>query len=55
MKDFWKAEQIKRMIEAEQNEETGGYGAHLQHWAGTAKPINIDAEALKALLKYYET
>ena len=54
MKDYWKAAQIKLMIENEENEATKGYGANLNHWAGKAKPINIDIEALKVLLKYYE-
>ena len=49
----YKIKQLKLMLEAEQK-ENGGYGAHLSHWAGTAKPINIDARAIQALIEHYE-
>lgn len=30
------------------------YGAHLEHWSGSAgKPINLDADALQALIDHY--
>lgn len=48
----YKVEQLKKMLDAEEG-TNGGYGAHLTHWAGNAKPINIDAGAIKALIRYY--
>lgn len=48
----YKVKQLAKMLEAE-NKSDGGYGAHLTHWAGTAKPINIDAGALRVLIHYY--
>lgn len=50
----WKIKQLKAMLLAETDEETAGYGANIQHWAGKAKPINIDAKALQALTDHYE-
>lgn len=29
------------------------YGAHLDHWSGHGTPINIDAGALRLLIRYY--
>ena len=49
----WKIEQLRLMLKAEANEEHGGYGAHLNHWAGTAKPINLDADAIQTLIDHY--
>lgn len=48
----YKVEQLKKMLDAEEG-TNGGYGAHLTHWAGGAKPINIDAGAIQALIRYY--
>ena len=43
------------MLEWERNAHPNEqYGAHLTHWSGQAKPINIDAGALEALIAYYE-
>ena len=50
--DAYKIEQLKMMLEAETG-ENGGYGAHLTHWTGTAKEINIDAGAIQVLINYY--
>lgn len=42
------------MLEAEQKQKPDEqYGAHLSHWAGTTKPINIDSGAIKVLINYY--
>lgn len=49
----YKAEQLRRMLEAEEKPD-GGYGAHLTHWSGRANPINIDADAIRLLIRYYE-
>ena len=49
----YKVKQLMAMLEAEQNGE-GKYGAHLTHWAGTAKPINLDERAILALIDHYE-
>lgn len=50
----YKIEILTLMIAAEESETYGGYGAHLEHWAGVTKPINLGAGALKALLEYYQ-
>lgn len=52
---LYKIGELKKMYSAETDPETGGYGAHLVHWSGTAKPINIDAGALEALIHYYSS
>lgn len=51
----YKIEQLRLMLEAETDQNTGGYGAHLSHWASTGKEINIDAGALRCLIEYYKT
>lgn len=55
MNDYtlYKIKQLKAMLALEKDQENGGYGAHLTHWAGAA-PINLDAGALQALIDYYE-
>lgn len=50
--DTYKIEQLKKML-ADELGENAGYGAHLSHWAGNAKPINIDAGAIQAIIDYY--
>lgn len=53
-KDPYKVEQLWKMLKAEIDaSEDQKYGAHLQHWSGNAKPINIDAGALRTLIAYY--
>ena len=53
-KDPYKVEQLWKMLKAEIDApEDQKYGAHLQHWSGNAKPINIDAGALRTLIAYY--
>lgn len=53
-KDPYKVEQLWNMLKAEIDApEDQKYGAHLQHWSGYAKPINIDAGALRVLIAYY--
>ena len=49
----YKIRQLMGMLEAEQNSEDK-YGAHLTHWAGTAKPINLDERAILVLIEHYE-
>lgn len=49
--EAYKIEQLKKMLEWElKADEKEQYGAHVVHWAGTAKPINIDAKAIRAAL-----
>ncbi len=50
----YKIEQLEKMLEAETDPETSGYGALLKHWAGTAEEITIDAAALRVLLEHYK-
>lgn len=48
--------QLTAMLTAEEKQPQGEqYGAHLSHWAGTSKPINIDAGAIRVLIEYYNT
>ena len=53
--DTYKVTQLKIMFKHETDPKTGGYGAHLSHWQGEAKPINRDAGALRLLIDYYST
>jgi len=57
MNDYneYKIAQLRNMLTAETSEDAGGYGAHLDHWSGRAKPINLDADALRVLISYYES
>jgi hypothetical protein len=51
----YKIQQLKKMLAAEQAQpENQKYGAHLQHWAGTSKPINLDERAIQALIQHYK-
>ena len=53
--DHYKIEQLTIMLEYEMKQaENAKYGAHLDHWSGKAKPINIDEGALQALINYYK-
>lgn len=56
MSDYdYKVQNLLLMIEAEENQPDGQkYGAHLTHWAGTSKPINIDAGGIECLIAYYQ-
>lgn len=49
----YKLSMLNAMLKAE-TEQEGEYGAHLTHWYGTAKPINLDASAIRALIQHYE-
>lgn len=51
--DEYKVKQLTKMLQHEANPKEEHYGAHLTHWAGDAKPINIDAGAIEILIKYY--
>ena len=56
MNDYdYKIQNLLLMLEAEENQPDGEkYGAHLTHWAGTSKPINLDSEAIMALIEHYQ-
>lgn len=49
----YKVTQLRKMLEHETNEHEEHYGAHITHWAGDSKPINIDAGAIQVLIDYY--
>lgn len=52
--DDYKVEQLRIMRKSELDQpENERYGAHLTHWSGKAFPINLDAGALDALIRYY--
>ena len=51
----YKIAQLEEMLRQELDPKTSGYGAHLTHWSGNAKPINIDAKAIQALIDHYNT
>ena len=54
MKDDYKVQQLKEMLRQEMMQpHNEKYGAHLTHWSGCAKPINIDEGALRVLIEYY--
>lgn len=51
----YKVNQLTAMRDFERKQATEQqYGAHLEHWSGSAgNPINLDADALQALIDYY--
>lgn len=50
----YKIEQLEAMLKCEQSDnDQAGYGAHITHWSGSAKAINLDAGAIQALIDYY--
>lgn len=49
----YKLDQLKVMRAYEQEPAFGGYGAHLTHSESKAKPINLDEDALQALISHY--
>lgn len=51
----YKIKQLQLMLEIEKSPdpEVSGYGAHLSHWHGKAKAIQLDAGAIQALINYY--
>jgi len=49
----YKIRVLREMLEAEKDEAVGGYGAHICHWV-TNRAINIGADAIEALIKFYE-
>lgn len=53
MKEY-KVKQLKIMLDEEaKSKPDAKYGAHLTHWSGKAKSINIDEGALQVLIDYY--
>jgi hypothetical protein len=54
----YKIAQLREMARVEANTEANApdraYGGHLSHATSSAKPINLDAEALQALVEHYE-
>lgn len=53
--DSYKVQQLKLMLAHETSKTEEHYGAHVTHWSGDAKPINIDAGGIRALIRYYST
>lgn len=51
--DEYKVKQLQKMLKHESDERNPHYGARLIYWRRDAKPINIDAGGLKALIDYY--
>ncbi len=50
----YKVKQLQIMLKCEQESAPDkAYGANLSHWSDMAKPIQIDAGGLKALIDYY--
>lgn len=50
----YKLKQLVAMRDFERRQpDNGKYGAHLTHWSGKIMPINIDENALQALINYY--
>ena len=49
-----KVKQLQAMLDYERKQVTNQqYGANLNHWSGCAAPINLDADALQALIDHY--
>lgn len=53
MGDSYKVQQLMLMLAHEKNPKEVHYGANLSHWAGDAKPIQLDAGGIRALIRYY--
>lgn len=52
----YKIQQLREMLDWEEAQpEDKRYGAHLSHWSGHGKPINLDAGAISALIEYYSS
>lgn len=51
----YKVNQLKKMLARETAKDEIHYGAHLSHWAGDSKDVQIDAGGLRVLIKYYST
>lgn len=51
--EAYKVKQLKLMLAHEESESEAHYEANLSHWHGDAKPINIDAGGIRALIQYY--
>ena len=51
--DEYKVNQLKKMLAHETSKTEEHYGAHLSHWHGDSKAIQIDAGGLRALIRYY--
>jgi len=50
----YKVKQLEAMRDYERKQATNQqYGAHLDHWSGHGNPINLDADALQALIDHY--
>ena len=50
----YKVEQLAAMRDYERKQASDQqYGANLSHWSGHGKPINLDADALQALIDHY--
>lgn len=50
----YKVAQLTSMRDYERKQASDQqYGAHLEHWSGHGKPINLDADALQALIDHY--
>ena len=50
----YKVKQLEAMRDYERKQAANQqYGAHLEHWSGHGKPINLDADALQALIDHY--
>ena len=50
----YKVEQLTATRDYERKQASDQqYGAHLEHWSGHGKPINLDADALQALTDHY--
>ena len=55
MTDYsYKIKQLQLMLEYETDENTDHFGAHLSHWAGKAKDIQIYDDGIQALIDFYE-
>lgn len=50
-----KVKQLSEMLKYEEAQPPESqYGAHLTHWSGHGAPINLDAGAMRLLIRYYK-
>ncbi len=50
--DSYKVSMLEKMLDYELS-SNGGYGARLTHKDSGAKPITVDADAIRMLIDYY--
>lgn len=50
----YRIKQLEKMLDHEASKTEEHYGAHLMHWYGDSKAINIGADEIRLLIRYYK-